>query len=90
MRLLTHGVVVSALGVAAVIHGAAPAAAAANPQASCVGIIVSNLAPAGAFDVDDFKAIGESFGTPNFGQFVRVGASQHFGSLQQCMPAPLP
>ncbi|UVJ39041.1 hypothetical protein [Arthrobacter sp. CJ23] len=63
-----------------------PAAQAANPKASCVGVIVSTLAPAGELDVDDFKALAESTGAPTFGQFVKTGAQLHLGSMEACLP----
>lgn len=63
-----------------------PAAQAANPKASCVGIIVSATAPAGEFDVNIYKALAESFGVPTFGQFVKGGATLHAGSMEACLP----
>jgi hypothetical protein len=63
-----------------------PAAQAANPNASCVGIIVSTEATAGTLDVDNFKAIAKSGGAPTFGRFVAVGAQLHEGSYADCFP----
>lgn len=81
-----RAVVVAAIGGAVMVAGALPAAAVANPRASCVATVTSALAPQGALDVNEFKSLGEALGAPNFGQFVRGGAQEHFGSLEQCIP----
>lgn len=65
-----------------------PAAQAAAPTASCVGVIVSTQAPAGQFDVNTFKALAVSFGLPTFGAFVATGAQLHEGSYWACLPQP--
>jgi hypothetical protein len=65
---------------------AAPAQAASSPHASCVGIIVSNLAPAGEFDVGSFKALADSEGAPTFGAFVSTGARLHASTYEDCLP----
>jgi hypothetical protein len=65
-----------------------PAAQAANPKASCVGIIVSTQASAGEFDVNTYKALAETFGLPTFGQFVAGGGQVHEGSFEACLPQP--
>ena len=88
MRFFPRALVIGALGGAAALSSATPAAAAADPGASCVGVIVSNLAPQRMFDVNDFKALGEAFGAPTFGQFVSGGAREHLGSLEACVPVP--
>lgn len=63
-----------------------PAVQAANPNASCVGIIVSSEAPAGEFDVGTYKDLAEDAGVSPFGQFVTTGARLHEGSLEACLP----
>jgi hypothetical protein len=63
---------------------AMPAAAAANDNASCVGIIASAQAP--KLDVDQFKKLADEAGAKNFGQFVAGGAKLHAGSLEACLP----
>ena len=65
---------------------AVPAQAASSPHASCVGIIVSTLAPAGEFDVSAYKAFSEQEGARNFGAFVSVGASLHLSTFEDCQP----
>jgi hypothetical protein len=62
-----------------------PAAQAANPRASCVGLIVSTEAPAGVLDVNAYKAIAAA-DYPTFGQFVADGAQVHLGSVEACVP----
>lgn len=85
MRTVMRAAVVAALGAGVVLVGAGSASAAAAPEASCVGIIVSNLASAGALDVDDFKALAASEGV-RFGEFVSTGARLHEGDLASCLP----
>jgi hypothetical protein len=63
-----------------------PAAQAANPRASCVGLIVSMEAPAGVLDVNAYKAIAEAADYSTFGQFVADGAQMHLGSIEACVP----
>jgi hypothetical protein len=82
MRVVVTGTVVAG----ALALTALPAAAAANPRASCVGTIVSSLASEGMLDVDDFKSLAEQAGTKNFGEFVAGGAKFHEGSLEACLP----
>lgn len=65
-----------------------PAAQAANPAASCVGVIVSTQAPAGQFDVNTYKALAETVGSTTFGAFVATGAQLHEGSVEACLPQP--
>lgn len=81
-----RAVVVAAVGGGVLVAGALPAAAVADPRASCVATVTSTLAPQGALDVDEFKALAEALGAPNFGQFVRGGAQEHFGNLEECIP----
>jgi hypothetical protein len=87
MRTVRRCIAVGALGAGVVLASAMPAGAAANPKASCVGTVVSTLAPVGAFDVNEFKALAEALGTPNFGQFVAEGARLHLGTIEECVPA---
>jgi hypothetical protein len=88
MMLHTRGrvLVVAAIGGGLLIGGALPAAAEANPGASCVGTVASTLAAHGGLDVNDvFKPLAEARGARNFGQFVEGGAQTHFGDVQQCI-----
>ena len=85
MRGITRSALVGGLAMLLIGLGSVPASAAANPHASCVGTIVSNLAPAGRFAVQDFKDIAASGGVA-FGEFVAGGARLHAGSLESCLP----
>ncbi len=81
-----RALVVAALGGAILTAVALPAAAAANPGASCVGTVASTLAAHGGLNVNGvFKPLAEARGARNFGQFVQGGAQTHFGDVQQCI-----
>jgi hypothetical protein len=71
-------------GLLALTAGLPAAHATANSKASCVGLIVSTEAPAGEFDVNNYKALaGDS---APFGQFVSGGGHEHLGSVEACIP----
>ena len=86
-----RAVVVGAIGGAIVTAAALPAAAAANPGASCVGTVASTLAAHGDLDVNGiFKPLAESRRARNFGQFVQGGAQTHPGDVEECIYPPAP
>lgn len=85
MSKVTRASAIAAL-VALIFSQGMTTAVAASPEASCIGIIVSSEAQAGVLDPAVFKALAESQGAPNFGQFVAQGAKLHFGSVEDCFP----
>ena len=85
MRKVARAAAAGALLVVVMSQGMA-AASAANPKSSCVGLIVSTLAPTGELDVDNFKALAESMGVSPFGAFVAEGAHFHEGTFERCLP----
>ncbi|QDG68358.1 MULTISPECIES: hypothetical protein [unclassified Pseudarthrobacter] len=86
MKTPTRRFVMLSVAIPLAFTAGLPAAQAANPNASCVGIIVSSEAPAGEFDVDTYKDLAESVGVSPFGQFVVTGARLHEGSMEACLP----
>lgn len=86
MDRVKRRIVVGSLTAVMLLAGAVPASATADPEASCVGIIASELATAGELDVGEFMALADALGAPNFGLFVAGGAMLHEGSLEACLP----
>lgn len=81
-----------AVGGAALIAGAAPASAAANPTSNCIGTAASALGPGGNLDIAMFQKLAEEdLLFKNLGVLVR-GNAQRQGGLDECLtpPAPMP
>ena len=86
MNMMKRATVVCTVSAATLAFGALPAMAASNPASSCIGTIVSTLAPAGSFNVQVFKDIAVADGHSRFGTFVAEGAHSPRGNLVNCLP----
>lgn len=84
MKKTVRLAMVGTLAMSGLFLSALPATAASNPASSCVGTVVSTLAPNGTFNVQDFKGLATSEGVP-FGAFVAGGAQVHLGSYASCL-----